>query len=500
MSADFQIPYDENDGSPAGPDELRSLRERCTRLETELAQARSRTRLLGDSAPFGIFTIDQSGLITGLNEKMRALFRWTQGRDPLQVNALELPAFVEAGVAADLRQCLKSGRPLIKVHPCVTLDGACLELRYHISPVRVDQGRAEGAIVFVEDLSIVKQAAEALRESDHRYRVLFHSAPVAMIERDASRLKAHIEELRSQGVADFHTYLGQHPDEILRCVQMIQTIDFNKAFMDLFEAADRKELALEMPWGRSEEFFDLAREVILMVAEGHIGLERERTITTLKGNRKIVLSKALAVWGHEDTLSRLVVTLIDITQRKTAEEALRTSERRFRDLALHDTLTGLYNRRYLYQTLPDLIASGRHDHTGIALIFMDLDNFKHVVDIHGHLNGSQAIKEVAGTIHQALAPPAFAVAYAGDEFVVVLPDCNLAQAMDKAGHIRHCIKNSIYLQQHGLQVTLQASLGVAAYPEHTRDAGDLLTFADKALFAMKGRGKDGISAYCVELY
>lgn len=479
--------------------QIQEYRERCARLEQELAETLARNRMLGDSAPFGIFTCDCEGRITGFNRKVQALFRWPQEQEPLPVNVFDWPAFVEAGVSSDLRQCLGKGQAMVKVHPCLDLSGECHELRFHMSPIIGARGAAEAAIVFVEDFSVMKQAAEAVRESDRRYRVLFHSAPVAMIERDASQLKAHLEALREQGVDDFHAYFNQHPEQVLPCMRMIQTIDFNRAFMDLFEAQNRQELSFDMPWGQPEEFHELAREVILMLAEGRIGQERERIVTTLKGQRKTVLSKALAVSGHEATLARLVVTLIDISHLKSAEEALRTSERKFRDLALHDTLTGLYNRRYLYQTLPDLIASGHHERTGISLIFMDLDNFKEVVDAHGHLNGSQAIKEVANTIRQALTPPAFAVAYAGDEFVVVLPDCNLASALDKAADIRHAIKNNTYLRQHGLQVSLQASLGVAAYPDHARDAGDLLAFADRALFSMKGGGKDGIRTYDAEL-
>jgi diguanylate cyclase (GGDEF)-like protein len=232
-----------------------------------------------------------------------------------------------------------------------------------------------------------------------------------------------------------------------------------------------------------------------MIDGGHIGQEREREITSLKGNRKTVLTKGLAVTGHEDTLARLVITLIDITKRKAAEEALRRSERKFREMALRDTLTGLYNRRYLYQSLPDLIASGRYERSGIALIFMDLDNFKGIVDAHGHLHGSQVIREVAGVIRQALTPPAYAVAYAGDEFVVVLPGCDLEGAMATAAHIQDCIRKAVFLEAQGLRVSVRASQGVAAYPEQARDAEELLAFADQALFVMKARGKNGVHGF-----
>jgi diguanylate cyclase (GGDEF)-like protein len=265
--------------------------------------------------------------------------------------------------------------------------------------------------------------------------------------------------------------------------------------MDLMDADRRQTLSFGMPWGDPEEFRELAREVILMIAGGVIGEERERVITSLKGRRKTVITRALAVSGHEDTLARLIITLIDISKRKAAEEALRESEYQFRQMALRDTLTGLYNRRFLYQSLPELIASGRYDGSGIALIFMDLDNFKQIVDAHGHIRGSQVIKEVAATITAPLVSPSYAVAYAGDEFVVVLPGCDLLQAQDRAVAIQQRIREAVYLEQHGLQVKLKASMGLAVYPAQANDAGELLALADHALFAMKARGKDGVRVY-----
>jgi len=483
---------------PTAHEEIQALRARCRDLEAALDHIERRNRMLGDSAPFGIFTIDHEGRLNGLNNKMYTILGWPgEPRSP-DVSVLELPMFVAAGVSDDLRLCLKTGRSAIKAHPCLNLRDECLQLRFHMSPVLNASGKAEGAIVFVEDFSLMQEAAEAVRESDHRYHVLFHSAPVAMIERDASQLKRYIEELRQRGVDDLDAFLQANPGEIATCMQQIKTIDFNRAFMALMEADSRQSLSFGMPLGDPEEFREMAREVILTIAEGGIGEERERVITSLKGRRKTVLVKGLAVSGHEDTLSRLVVTLIDITKRKATEEALRESERKFREMALRDTLTGLYNRRYLYQSLPDLIASGRYDYSGIALIFMDLDHFKGIVDAHGHLHGSQVIKEVAAVIRETLQPPAFAVAYAGDEFVVVLPGADLARAMEKATEIRNSIRQTAFLGQFGRQVNVKASLGVAAYPAQARDAEELLAFADTALFTMKGRGKDGVRGYTHE--
>jgi diguanylate cyclase (GGDEF)-like protein len=469
---------------------LSECEEQRTRAENALRSLEDRNRLLGDSAPFGILTLDMAGRITGFNRKIVEMLPWPAIPDLTTLGIHELEPLAATGIVDEFRRCLDTKTTVVSKAFCIG-SPAC-HLRFHISPVPDGSGAVTGMLAFLENISEQKSAEEALRESEERYRMLFQYSPVALVERDASKLKDHIERLRAEGVSDLSGYLRANPQEVFHCMEMIRTVAFNDAFLRMMEAETPEQLRVSLYPTDRAEYFQMALEVILMIAHGSISQERERAIHTLKGNPKNVIIKALTVSGHEDTLARIVISMVDISERKQAEEALKLSERKYRAQALRDNLTGLYNRRYLYQSLSELIERSRAERVPVSLIFMDLDDFKQVVDAFGHLNGSRAIQEVAATIRESIREPAYAVAYAGDEFVVVLPGMGPAQAVECAGSIRERMNGALYLRGEGICVKLRASFGVGTFPIHAEDVTGLLAAADRALFGIKVKGKNSI--------
>lgn len=157
-----------------------------------------------------------------------------------------------------------------------------------------------------------------------------------------------------------------------------------------------------------------------------------------------------------------------------------------------DEVTGFYNPRYLACELEILLPRVLADKEDFSVVFLDLDDFKQVVDIHGHLLGSQILAEVARVIHAVLHQDDSLVRYGGDEFIVLMPHCSQEEALEVVREMRRAINRSLFLQDEGLNLKLTASYGIATLPQDARDKESLLKIADQAMFRSKGRGKDGI--------
>ena len=179
---------------------------------------------------------------------------------------------------------------------------------------------------------------------------------------------------------------------------------------------------------------------------------------------------------------------------------------RARELARRDDLTGLYNDRFLYRRMTEEIARAERDGTTVSLLFLDLDEFKHVNDTWGHLAGSRTLREVGQLIGLSIPPGAVAARYGGDEFVIILPGADAATAAGVGEALRQAIATTALLTEAGeigpgpvgLHVT--ASLGVASYHEHVGPFGSLdrrqnalLRLADAAMYQSKASGKNRLT-------
>ena len=163
-------------------------------------------------------------------------------------------------------------------------------------------------------------------------------------------------------------------------------------------------------------------------------------------------------------------------------------------LLLTDDLTGLRNARFLRETLVTEIKRARRYSTQLAVLFIDLDNFKAVNDEHGHLVGSHALVEAAGAITSGVRGTDTIARYGGDEFVVVLPDTTLELAAHVAERVRAALASHTFTGGRRLALRLTASFGVAAFPLHAQSPQQLIAAADAAMYRAKEARKNCVHA------
>jgi diguanylate cyclase (GGDEF)-like protein len=162
-------------------------------------------------------------------------------------------------------------------------------------------------------------------------------------------------------------------------------------------------------------------------------------------------------------------------------------------LSITDDVTGLYNTRFLHQYLDQLLSASSAKAKEVSLVFLDLDDFKRVVDTHGHLVGSKVLKEVAEVMAANLDDEDRIFRYGGDEYVITLPGQDKKAALNKVKTIRKSLAESTFLKDEGLQIKLTASFGIANYPHDAANQRELLHIADNSMYQSKALGKDSIT-------
>jgi PAS domain S-box-containing protein len=199
-------------------------------------------------------------------------------------------------------------------------------------PVYDEQGKPIYVDGIILDVTERHQIESALHESEKRYRGLFEDSPVSLWEEDFSEVKKYIDTLKDQGVKNFKKYVSEHPDVIFDCAKKVKVLVVIRATVGLYKAKNKEELLTNLGSIFSGESILGVVDEIRNIAEGNYDFEGESVNQTLDGQKIDVYLHWAVAPGYEDTLSRVIISITDITEKKKAEQELRQSEEKYREL------------------------------------------------------------------------------------------------------------------------------------------------------------------------
>jgi len=217
-----------------------------------------------------------------------------------------------------------------------------------------------------------------------------------------------------------------------------------------------------------------------------------------KAGSAAILAALLAI----SALLFWLMTSVAVSESRGEELAQRNREaallrEKLHEQAMHDKLTGLYNRHYVEEWFGlELRRAQRHGRP-IAAIMLDVDHFKRFNDSFGHEAGDLVLRELAGALRRSTRGSDVASRYGGEEFLVLLPECPLDAALRKAEQLREEVAK-LELRYDGRPLgPVSVSLGVASFPDHAKESAELLRRADEALYLAKQAGRNRVVAYAI---
>jgi diguanylate cyclase (GGDEF)-like protein len=316
-----------------------------------------------------------------------------------------------------------------------------------------------------------KRADDSLNESNQRYYRLFEESPVSLWEEDFSGAMHLLNSFKKQGITDLRTFLASRPDIVLECAKKIKILDINNATVTLFKARSKENLLNNLDLVFCDESYLHFQDELISLAEGNLKFYQDTVNQTLDGQRIDVNMSWSVQPGYEHDFSRVIVTLVDITERRKNEVKLTY-------LSTHDALTGLYNRTYFDGEISRIESARQYP---ISIVMADVDDLKDVNDRQGHAAGDEMLKQAAKALLASFRSEDIVSRIGGDEFAIIMPATSAATAQKTIQRIKdNILKSNADPASQFLRLSLGTStLEQTGSLEETLKQADVNMYLDK---------------------
>ncbi len=303
---------------------------------TEELKAELLLKSVLSNAPVTIFATDSKGLFT-LSEGRELTKAGLRPGENVGVSAYKLYgslSFVEnTGNKITGKEVLDralSGETMTLTNE---LNGVYFE--NHIAPITNEKDEVTGIVGLAVNITDQKVLEMSLRKSEARYRMLFNHSTIPTWEADFSRVKECLENLKKRKVHDFLSYFRENPEKTVFCISLVRITDVNVTSLNYFGVKDISDLTLKLPTLFTRKSVIIFAEILALLAEGRKQAEKDIQLKTPDGKFKYLNLRLQVMSDSFYSLSRVIVTWIDISDRMNYEEHLKKSSEALRELNLH---------------------------------------------------------------------------------------------------------------------------------------------------------------------
>jgi len=306
------------------------------------------------------------------------------------------------------------------------------------------------------------------------------------LDEDFSEVYKALDQLREEGVTDLRRYLQENIQAAWDMAAMVTVNRVNSATLRLFKAKSEQEFidSVDKVFGRNAIYVFI--DELCAIWRGERFFHSEAFHNTLEGEELTVIV-SVPIPEREDGFRSVPVSILDVTERKRAEQMLSFQ-------ATHDALTGLVNRSEFERRLARMLETTRTSQDTHALCYLDLDQFKVINDTCGHMAGDELLRQLGRLLSVAVRKRDTLARLGGDEFGVLMEHCTLTQALRVANELRSTVTEFHFVWDRQI-FRIGVSIGLVPITETSESVANLLSTADSACYVAKEEGRNRVHVH-----